>query len=136
MRNENVNKRYFSITSITKVLLAAIVAISFMILTTTDNVFARNDERYAIDGVSQSAVVNNDCLNPLFDSNTIDNAVGVANCGGTISQQDESGQATTPIVHQTANPIIEVQRSTPDTATPPETCEECITEKSMYISFL
>ena len=36
--------------------------------------------------------VSNECLNPIFDSNEdIDNAVGVGNCGGTVSQQDESG---------------------------------------------
>ena len=73
--------------------------------------------------------VSNECLNPIFDSNTIDNAVGVGNCGGMISQQDESGQASAPITSQTANPTIELQRATttqpPDTGTPPQTCEEC-----------
>ena len=54
---------------------------------------------------------------------------GDSNCGGTVSQQDESGQASTPITSQTANPAIELQRST--TTTPPPglgasmTCEEC-----------
>ena len=59
---------------------------------------------------------------PIFDSNIIDNTVGVGNCGGTVS-----GQASAPITHQTANPTIEVQRSQPppDTETPPETCEDC-----------
>ena len=55
--------------------------------------------------------------------------IGVANCGGTVSQQDESGQASAPITHQTANPTIELQRATtsqpPDTGEPPQTCEEC-----------
>ena len=75
------------------------------------------------------AAVSNECLNPILDSNTIDNAVGVGNCGGTVSQQDESGQASAPITSQTANPAIELQRST--TTTPPPglgasmTCEEC-----------
>ena len=55
---------------------------------------------------SQAASVSNECLNPIFDSNTIDNAVGVGNCGGTVSQQDESGSASAPITHQTANPDI------------------------------
>ena len=30
--------------------------------------------------------------------------VGVGNCGGTVSQQDESGQASAPITSQSANP--------------------------------
>ena len=78
---------------------------------------------------SRQTAVSNDCLNPILDSNTIDNAVGVGNCGGTVSQQDESGQASAPITSQTANPAIELQRST--TTTPPPglgasmTCEEC-----------
>ncbi len=75
----------------------------------------------------KAASVSNDCLNPIFDSNNIDNAVGVGNCGGTVSQQDDSGQASAPITPQTANPSIEVQRSQPppDTESPPETCEDC-----------
>jgi hypothetical protein len=36
-----------------------------------------------------AAAVNNDCLNPIFDSNNIDNVVSVGNCGGTVSQQDK-----------------------------------------------
>ena len=106
-------------------LLAATVAISFII---AEDAFAK--ERYSGD-TSQAASVSNDCLNPLFDSNTIDNVVGVGNCGGTVSQQEESGQASSPITHQTANPTIEVQRATttqpPLTGTPPTTqrCELC-----------
>jgi hypothetical protein len=50
-------------------------------------------------------------VNPIFDSNTIDNTIGVANCGSTISQQDESGQASAPITNQIANPTFEVQRA-------------------------
>ena len=76
---------------------------------------------------SQAAAVDNTCLNPIFDSNEdIDNAVGVGNCAGTISQQDESGSASAPITSQTANPAIELQRTT--TSQPPltaETCEDC-----------
>ena len=74
-------------------------------------------------GTSQAAAVNNQCLNPIFDSEDIDNAVGVGNCGGTVSQQDESGPASAPITSQTANPTIELQRATttqpPLTGTPP-----------------
>ena len=101
------------------------VAISVIV---SEDAFAR--ERYSGDSpVSTRAAVSNDCLNPILDSNTIDNAVGVGNCGGTVSQQDESGQASAPITSQTANPAIELQRST--TTTPPPglgasmTCEEC-----------
>jgi hypothetical protein len=42
------------------------------------------------------------------------------NCGGTVSQQGKSGQASTPTTVQTGNPTIEVQRST-TTAQPPLT---------------
>jgi hypothetical protein len=42
------------------------------------------------------------------------------NCGGTVSQQGGSGQASTPITVQNANPTIEVQRST-STSQPPLT---------------
>ena len=64
--------------------------------------------RYSGDSTSQVAAISNDCLNPILDSNTIDNAVGVGNCGGTISQQDESGQASAPIT----SPTIEALRFT------------------------
>jgi hypothetical protein len=107
------------------ILLAATVAISS---TVSEDAFA-SDGRYSGDSTSQAASVNNECLNPIIDSNTIDNVVGVGSCGGTVSQQDESGQASAPITSQTANPIIEVQWAT--TTTPPPglgasmTCEEC-----------
>jgi hypothetical protein len=106
------------------ILLAATVAIS---VTVSEDAFAR--ERYSGDSTSQAAAVSNECLNPILDSNNIDNAVGVGNCGGTVSQQDESGQASAPITSQIANPAIELQRAT--TTTPPPglgasmTCEEC-----------
>lgn len=103
-------------------LLAATVAISFVI---TEDAFAR-EGRYTGD-TSQAAAVSNECLNPIFDSNEdIDNSVGVGNCAATVSQQDESGQASAPITLQTANPDIELQRAT--TSQPPltvETCEDC-----------
>ena len=104
------------------ILLAATVAIS---VTVSEDAFAR--ERYSGDSTSQAAAVSNECLNPILESNNIDNAVGVGNCGGTVSQQDESGQASAPITSQTANPDIELQRST--TSQPglgaSMTCEEC-----------
>jgi len=108
------------------ILLAATVTISS---TVSEDAFAR-EGRYSSDSTSQAAAVDNSCLNPIFDSNEdIDNAVGVGNCGGTVSQQDESGSASAPIFSQTANPAIELQRAT--TTTPPPglgasmTCEEC-----------
>ena len=95
------------IITIPVLLLAATVVISS---TVSEDAFAR--ERYSGDSTSQAAAVSNDCLNPILDSNTIDNVVGVGNCGGTVSQQDVSGQASAPITHQTANPTIELQRAT------------------------
>ncbi len=84
------------------------VAVSVMV---SENAFAK-DGRYSGD-TSQAAAVNNECLNPIFDRNeNIDNAVGVGNCAGTVSQQDESGSASAPITSQTANPDIELQRAT------------------------
>jgi hypothetical protein len=115
---ENVKKKHSKIIFVTipVMVLAATVLISFVI---TEDAFAR--ERYTGDSTSQAAAVNNECLNPIVDSNTIDNAVGVGNCGGTVSQQDESGSATAPITHQTANPTIELQRAT--TTQPPPTTQ-------------
>ena len=89
-------------------LAVATVAISVVV---TEDAFARDGGRYSgyYDGrTSQAVAVSNDCLNPIIDSNEdIDNAVGVGNCGGTVSQQDESGSASAPITSQTANPDIE-----------------------------
>ena len=67
-------------------------------------------KRYSGDKTSQAAAINNECLNPILESNTIDNAVGEANCGGTVSQQDESGQAGATSTHQSANQTLELQR--------------------------
>jgi len=119
---ENVKKesRKLAFLTIPAILLAAsaTVALSFVI---TEDAFARNGRYGTGDSTSQAAAVNNECLNPIFDSNTIDNAVGVGNCGGTVSQQDESGSASAPITSQTANPAIELQRAT--TTSPPVTEE-------------
>jgi hypothetical protein len=98
------------VISVPLILLAATVAISSTVL---EDVFAREGGRYSGGGSdSQAASVSNECLNPILDSNTIDNMVSVGNCGGTVSQQDESGQAGATTTHQTANPTIELQRST------------------------
>lgn len=62
----------------------------------------------------------------------IDSTVGVkAFCGNTVSQQEESGQASSPITLQTASPTIEVQAQAPTMEEPtpePQTCEECFTQ--------
>ena len=123
---ENVKRIQIKIAFVTipVLLLAATVAISIIV---PEDAFAK-DGRYSGD-TSQAASVSNECLNPIFDSNEdIDNAVDVGNCAGTVSQQDESGSASAPITQQTADPTIELQRSTtqpPLTGNPPETCEEC-----------
>ncbi|MGN6632542.1 MAG: hypothetical protein ACTHKP_09945 [Nitrososphaeraceae archaeon] len=52
------------------------------------------------------------CLNPTSDSNINGNMISNGNCGGTVLQQGQSGQASTPTTVQNANPSIEVQRST------------------------
>ena len=146
MYTKDAKKRHLSITSMTLILLTVTLAVTIITITTSDNAFARN-ERYASDATSQVAAVSNECLNPILDSNTIDNAVGVGNCGGTVSQQDESGLASAPITSQTANPAIELQRATttqpPLTGTPPsvEGCEECFdmltdAQKEDFVSIL
>jgi hypothetical protein len=70
--------------------LTAMITISVVV---AEDVFAI-DNRYSGGSTSQAAAIDNTCLNPILDSNTIDNAVGVGNCGGTVSQQVESGQAS------------------------------------------
>ena len=77
--NNKMKSRKLAIVTISVLLLAATVAISFVI---TEDAFAR--ERYSGDSTSQAASVNNECLNPILDSNTIDNLVGVGNCAGTV----------------------------------------------------
>ena len=99
------------------------VAVSVMV---SEDAFAK-DVRYSGD-TSQAASVSNECLNPILDSNTIDNIVDVGNCAGTVSQQDASGSASAPITSQTANSDIELQRATTTSAQPPltgESCEDC-----------
>ena len=87
----SMHRANLTIITIPVLLLAPTVAISVIV---SEDAFAR--ERYSGDSTSQAAAVSNDCLNPILDSNTIDNMVGVGNCGGTVSQQDESGQAGAP----------------------------------------
>src|SRR5215475_7221046 len=95
------------------ILLAIIVTTPVMI---AEDAFARY-QRHTGD-VGQAASITNSCLNPASNSNTNDNMISNGNCGGTISQQGKSGQASTPTTVQSANPTIEVQRSTPITQPP------------------
>ena len=84
MHNEVVKKRNLTITSMTAVLFAT-VAISILL---TDDASARN-QKYSNDDQSRfGRSISNSCLNPVFESNTIDNVIGVGNCAGTVSQQE------------------------------------------------
>jgi hypothetical protein len=98
------------------ILIAAIVTTPITII---EDAFAKNGSHTG-DEVGQAASISNSCLNPVSDSNTNDNMISNGNCGGTISQQGKSGQASGPTTVQNANPTIEVQRSTA-TAQPPLT---------------
>jgi hypothetical protein len=89
-------------------------------MTTAENAFSREYEN------NQAASTSNSCLNPLFDSSTIEIASNTGNCGNTVSQQGEAGQASSPITLQTASPTIEVQ-APPTEPLEPQTCEECFT---------
>lgn len=106
------------------ILLAAIVTTPVML---TEDAFARN-QRHTGGNLNQIASITNSCLNPVSNSNANDNMISNGNCGGTVSQQGKSGQASTPITVQNANPNIEVQRSTttqsPVTGTH-TTCTQC-----------
>src|SRR5215470_8110563 len=104
---------------ISLVLLATLATTPIMI---TEDAFARYQRHTGAD-LSQAASISNSCLNPISTSNTNNNMISNGNCGGTISQQGRSGQASSPTTVQNANPSIEVQRSTTPGlgATPPTT---------------
>lgn len=120
------------------ILLAAIVATPIAV---TQDSFARNGNGRHTDDLRQAASISNSCLNPTSDSNTNSNMISNGNCGGTVSQQGKSGQASTPTTVQNANPAIEVQRVI-TTAQPPLTttrgnCTACFdplnaTQKSEF----
>ena len=63
-----------TITTIPVYYLLHTVAISVMV---SEDAFARDGGRYSGDGTSQAAAVDNSCLNPILDTNTIDNVIGV-----------------------------------------------------------
>jgi hypothetical protein len=137
MHNEKVNKRSLAIVGMAAILFST----TLLSITLTDSTFARNERN--VRDINQAASVSNSCLNPVSNSNTNDNMISNGNCGGTVSQQGKSGQASTPITVQNANPTIEVQRQS--TTQPPtttrETCVACFnplsaTEKSDFESLL
>jgi hypothetical protein len=139
MFDRRVNRRNLAIKCMAVMLLAT----SFIsLITMSDSTFA-----FAMNvrDINQEASISNSCLNPTSDSNTYSNMISNGNCGGTISQEAKSGQASTPTTIQNANPTIEVQRST-TTAQPPLTstrgsCTSCFdtlnaTQKSDFESIL
>jgi|SRR5215467_3221831 hypothetical protein len=91
------------------VLLATLATAPIMI---TEDAFARYQRHTGSGNLNQAASITNSCLNPASNSNTNDNMINNGNCGGTISQQGKSEQASIPTTIQNANPNIEVQRST------------------------
>jgi hypothetical protein len=107
------------------VLLAALAMTPVMI---AEDAFARY-QRHTGGDLSQAASITNSCLNPISNSNANDNMISNGNCGGTVSQQGRSGQASTPTTVQNANPNIEVQRSTTTAQSPVTgthtTCTQC-----------
>ena len=112
MHNEKVNKCSLAIAGMVIVLLITTY--------TSGSIMSASASAKHSGDVSQAASVRNSCLNPVSNSNTIDNMISNGNCGGTVSQQGRSGQASTPTTVQNANPTIEVQRAT-TTAQPPLT---------------
>jgi hypothetical protein len=116
MHNERVKKPKFAIASATIMAAMWFTTTAISITTTAESVFAYRN--------NQATSTSNSCLNPLFDSSTFDTANTIGNCGNTVSQQEEAGQASSPITHQTASPTIGEQ---PPSAAEPQTCEECFT---------
>jgi hypothetical protein len=57
MLNECIKKRNLAISSTTAVLIATTLAVSFILIKTTDNALQASDH------VSQAAAVSNSCLN-------------------------------------------------------------------------
>jgi hypothetical protein len=108
------------------ILLVVMVTTPRMI---TEDVFAIYQRHTGASNLNQAASITNSCLNPVSNSNTNDNMISNGNCGGTISQQGKSGQASSPTTVQSASPSIEVQRSTstqsPITGPRPTSCTQC-----------
>jgi hypothetical protein len=91
---------------ISLILLAALATTP---VTVIEDAFAKNGIH--VDDLNRGASISNSCLNPVSNSNTNDNTISNGNCGGTISQQGKSGQASTPTTVQNANPTIDLQGS-------------------------
>jgi hypothetical protein len=89
--------------------LIVLAALATTPITVIEDAFAKNG-RHAGGDLSQAASISNSCLNPVSNSNTNDNIISNGDCGGTISQQGGSGQASTPTTVQNANPTVEVQQ--------------------------
>ncbi len=87
-------------------------------ITIIENVFAKYERHTDGGNLIQAASISNSCLNPISNSNTNDNMISNGNCGGTVLQQGKSAQASSPTTMQSANPNIEVQRSTTTAQTP------------------
>lgn len=122
MYEERTRKTRFSlIASIAAATTALLLATSAMSMITTENAFA---EKYRN---NQASAGSNFCLNPIFESSTLDIVNNIGNCGNTISQQEESGQASSPVTSQIASPTIEVQSAAPPPTPEPQTCLECFT---------
>jgi hypothetical protein len=87
---ENIKMKGRKLTTVTvSALLFAVVAATAAPSVIPEDAFAKSGG-YS-DTTSQAASVSNECLNPILDSNSIDNIVSIGNCAGTVSQQDESG---------------------------------------------
>ncbi|HEY7082708.1 MAG TPA: hypothetical protein VH500_23705 [Nitrososphaeraceae archaeon] len=110
-------------TVIPLILLATLATTPIMV---TEDAFARY-QRHTDSDLGQAVTTSTSCLNPVSNSNTNDNMISNGNCGGTVSQQGQSGQASNPTTVQDANPTIEVQRSTsqPPLTTTRGNCTAC-----------
>jgi hypothetical protein len=124
----SVNRKYLSfvlfiaattlfISSTTTATLPFVSSFTDTFPTTSENVAHAKYGRNAQE-VNQAASLSNSCLNPLLDSNTIDNFNTIGNCGSTVSQQGEKGQSASPITLQTASPTIQVQSPQPPSEPP------------------
>jgi hypothetical protein len=120
--------------------LILLAALATTPVTVIEDAFARY-QRHSGSDLSQAASISNSCLNPVSNSNTNNNMISNGNCGGTISQQGKSGQASTPTTVQNANPTIEVQRGTGTSPEwglgggPPDinACDECFSPNGDFI---
>ena len=83
-------------TSLTMVIpLILLAAIVMMPVTVTENASSKSG-RHSGGDLRQAASVSNSCLNTVSNSNINDNMINNSNCGGTISQQGKTGQASAP----------------------------------------